>query len=660
MGIVLFIIYLILCAAIYCLFLFIFRVKYARYYKKDICIDSDNESYAVYEVEDRRKPFISEYVVYTADDYRFLKMEITEKVEYININIICYEGKRIKKIINFLNEVDSKQDHYIIKLPDNIDGVRLNVTECNGQIYGSDGVAKKNYLIPAIISSVLMGLVAFSLLFAFRACMVDFHNDFFDWDYVYRVIYFEPWIYVIGAVCALVFGVLMFLILFIPNSKKYEKAQFNKIKKLNIEKVIRLKLKKVKTRQGNFLFYVKPKCKRKYKLKSAKIIVPFYDADGNLLGTSNIMIKKRLRKYFLTSNAAFASFKPEYIAADFKKIYFKNGTFRRRISKKGVYTSFLQPYGVKKVRVLFIVACLVTSAYSIYTYFNLASINTSMSDFEFVYADESTKDAYAIAKYNGKSSKLVIPESFNDLPIVKVNRGAVQNNLYVDEVYFSGEIEIEPYAFTNSYNIKKVDFTNVTIIGEHAFSGSRIREVIIDHEITIEDEAFRGNQFLRKVIINADAGATIESNAFGRTEIDYLEIHPNGNYISKGAFLDLKTDKGYIFQGAGINYSNYMSYVVSKNVKCQNTCVHDNNSFFVDESGHLHEDKSFTVKETIREATCVSNGINEVTCNYCGSIYNVGIPADKNKHDYGLDGNCIHCGRRDPNYVEPVIEEGDE
>ena len=60
-----------------------------------------------------------------------------------------------------------------------------------------------------------------------------------------------------------------------------------------------------------------------------------------------------------------------------------------------------------------------------------------------------------------------------------------------------------------------------------AFGGSRIRELIVDHQMVIENGAFANNQFFRKVVIY-DTASTIMSGAFENTKTRYLEVHQVG------------------------------------------------------------------------------------------------------------------------------------
>ena len=262
-----------------------------------------------------------------------------------------------------------------------------------------------------------------------------------------------------------------------------------------------------------------------------------------------------------------------------------------------------------------------------------------------------------ITEYTGKNRIVVIPKEFNDCPIVSVSEGAFSSNLHINEVYFTSPIEIKPAAFQNCLNIKKVDFSYVTRIGSHAFGGSRIRELIVDHQMVIENGAFANNQFFRKVVIY-DTASTIMSGAFENTKTRYLEVHQGSNRLDSGFYGNGVVDSGYIFDTYPINHSNYTNYVNSNKIKVQNDCVHDNTSFFL-KNGRIIDTKSYRFDAVITPANCNNYGINSVICNYCGKTYQVYSERDPNTHIYGEDGRCIYCGKVDPSYVPPEdVEEG--
>ena len=467
MGIVLFLLYLVLCIGAYAVFLMLFKNRYTTYYQTDDIIDTNDETYAVYTPANRWKDYIKEYTVYINDEYRFLKIELTEKVEYININILCYRNKKIKRIISFLNEIDVKQDNYVIKLPDNCDEIKLNVVEVNGESYFEDSNIKRDVLWQSIVSSILLGISASVLLFVFRLGTIGFENEFFNRSHLYQVLYYEPWVYVAGAIFIVLLSVSLFLVLFASNSVKRKKAKFNKVKKLNINKVLKTKFKIIKHKNYES-YYVKLKPKRKRKFKKGEAIISCFDENGKKLGEKSVLFTKKRRKIWITNFKGIRSIKVDFSGADFKKIYYKNGTFRRKITKKGVSCNFLRLDGIKRTRTIFITSILLLSSFSIYKYYEFSSVNSDLSNFKFEYTD-SSKLQMTITEYTGKNRIVVIPKEFNDCPIVSVSEGAFSANLHISEVYFTAPIEIKPAAFQNCLNIKKVDFSYVTRIGSHAF-----------------------------------------------------------------------------------------------------------------------------------------------------------------------------------------------
>ena len=355
MGIVLFLLYLLLCLGVYSIFLVLFKNRYTTYYQIDDIIDTNDESYAVYAPENRWKDYIKEYTVYINDEYRFLKIELTDKVEYININVICYSQKKIKRIVNFLNEIDVKQENYIIKLPDNCDEIKLNVVEVNGEAFYEDKNIKHNVLWRSIVSSIILAVSASVLLFIFRLTYFGFQNDFFDWDHLYNLLYYEPWTYVAGALFIVVLSVSLFLILYLSNSIKHKKAKFNKVKRLKIEKILKTKFK-IKKHKNYVTNILQLRPKKKWKFKKGEAQVVGYDEEDNVILDKKYFFSKKRKKIYLSSYQNLKRVEVKFLAADFKKIYFKNGTFRKKLTKKGVTCGFLRLEGIKRTRTLFIVS----------------------------------------------------------------------------------------------------------------------------------------------------------------------------------------------------------------------------------------------------------------------------------------------------------------
>ena len=361
----------------------IFRNRFKDYDKHDEIVDTDGETYIVYKPEERWKSFIKEYAVYINDDSKFLKISLSPIVEYINVEIVCYRGNKIFKIISFLNEINRKQDQYMLKLPDSTEEVKLNVREVNGARYSDLDLLKRDVLWRSIVSSIILASISSLILFIFRLSTIQFINEYFDWNYVYQVLFYEPWIYLYLVLAIIVFGLILFAILYIPNCLKYRRAQFNRTKNLRIDKVLRFKVKH--TSKGTFNNYtIKLKKKRKMHLLDAMCLVTCKDENDELIKEYKLHIKKRGTRFRISGVNKYTKLNVEVdvLTADFKKYYY-NGEFRRKVTKKGVSCKFLTLRGFEKATTLFGVAVLAISAFSIYKYLDLRNVNVSLQNYEF-------------------------------------------------------------------------------------------------------------------------------------------------------------------------------------------------------------------------------------------------------------------------------------
>ena len=691
MGVFVLLIYLALCAAVYFVFTKIFRNRFKDYDKHDEIVDTDGETYIVYKPEERRKSFIKEYAVYINDDSKFLKISLSPIVEYINVEIVCYRGNKIYKIISFLNEINRKQDQYMLKLPDSTEEVKLNVREVNGARYSDLDLLKRDVLWRSIVSSIILASISSLILFIFRLSTIQFINEYFDWNYVYQVLFYEPWIYLYLVLAIIVFGLILFAILYIPNCLKYRRAQFNRTKNLRIDKVLRFKVKH--TSKGTFNNYtIKLKKKRKMHLLDAMCLVTCKDENDELIKEYKLHIKKRGTRFRISGVNKYTKLNVEVdvLTADFKKYYY-NGEFRRKVTKKGVSCKFLTLRGFEKATTLFGVAVLAISAFSIYKYLDLRNVNVSLQNYEFVEEGNS----YAVESFSGEVSKLVLPSSYNGKPVNKVNGLAFYNvsfnepsyddgdyeiggsivtpdvdgkaALAIDEVYFSKPSDGSGYYLDNSsfagcINIKKVDLTNVSYVGPNSFSGARIREIIIDHPIRLDSQAFNMNNFLRKIEIKEGSGADLNGGVFSGSKVDRLDFYPLGNYFTTASFSGLTIEEGYVYKNDLITSSNVDTYFDSPNVLVEMDCVHDNRSFIF-RGGQMVTTKSFDIVEMLIEPTCHDYGYAVVKCKYCGENYTTGLAKDMNNHDFGSDGNspyCIYCNAPNPDYVPPKEENENE
>lgn len=647
MGIVVFLIYILLCGVIYFVFLKLFKSRYITYYKKDVVEDSDEKTYITYKPEERFREYISSYSIFTNDDYKFAKIVLTDKVQYIDLNIICYKDKKIYKIVDFLNEIDDKKTKYVIKLPDGCDETKLIVHEANGKIFENTDFLKRDVLWRSIVSSILLALSCVFIIFAFRLASSNLENNYFDWQVIYENLYFEPWIYIAAPILAILLGVSFFLILYLSNSIKHKKAKFNKIKRKGISKIVKLKIKR-KVKNNFVKFSIKIKTKRKYKLRSCDAKVTFYDDDNDIIAEKELHFTKRKKQFCFFDLKEAKSSTVEILTADFKKYYF-NGVIRRKVTKKGATCSFLTLNGIKKSSSIFFIFVFLLSAYSIFQYYSISGVNSDLRNFTFEYTDD-TKSAYKITEYEGNSFRVVIPKTFNNKPVVSIGARAFNENLYINELYFSNDIAIEDRAFLNCLNLRKVDFQYITSIGNYGFAGSVIYNIDLSRPMSIGDNAFQGNPYLFRLHINSP-GINFGSDVFKSCKITRMDFYARGDNFSQATFNGCEISEGYIYKNDIVDSGNVKNYF-SGNVKAEEDCVHNNNSFFI-KNGIYITSKSFDISTITVAPTCSSNGEADVICRYCGQHYITGVNKDPNAHEF-IDGYCRFCGVKDPNYVPPV------
>lgn len=664
MGIIVLLTYFLACIGAFVALHFLLKPKYIDSYRQDEILDTDNSTFSVYKPEERWKDYINEYIVYVNGEYKFVKITLTDKVQYINIQVVCYRNGKVYKIINLLNEIDKKQDEYLLKIPDGAEEVKVNVREVNGIPFFSDEAIDSKVFVRSIIASAIMGLASVLLYFLFRVATLDLQNDHYDWNQVYKVFFDEPWGYAVAAAFFLLVSFLMFISLFLPNSVKYKKARYNKLKKRNPKKAIKLVLKK-KKRKKVIYYRVVYNANKKMKLKEANIALSCFDKDNNVVLEKEIKLGKKSHLVFhLGSKVQIDHIDYVIKTANFKKYYCNNNVFRKKLTKKGISCDFLTLKGLKAARAIFIVAILACSSYTIYRYVGIRNIDQDLQNFVFEKTTLSGRETYVVTKYKGKARKVLIPKSFNDIPVSAVGAQAFNGNLKLQEIYFSDEIRIEANAFSYCEELRKVDFDNVTYVGASAFYSSKLKEITLNHEMEIQRNAFSDLMYLDKVIVE-DANIRFGSMPFSGSSTDYLEFHQGTNRFSSDVLSGMGIAKGYIFRDGLLaptyTANNYSTYLGSSAefVKVEDDCVHTNHSFIL-RNGRITENKSFKVKQVLQESTCVTVGLQLVICDYCGQDYQTGIALDPNNHDFGPNNEypyCIDCGVENPDYVEPGEEE---
>ena len=641
-------IYFLLCGAAYAAFRLLYKNRYISYYEVDEILDTNEESYVTYNSEDKYKKYIDSYSVYITDDYRFFKAHLTNFVEYINFDLICYKNKKIYKVCNILNEVRDKKEDFTIKIPDGVDEVKVRINEVNGLVFKNKELVKNDLLWRAIVSSLLTGILSVGLIFLYRILFNPSTNLYFDRNDIFTVLFKEPWNYAYGALLAFVMSFMFFSVIYFPNLLKVKRAKFNKIKKFKIKKIIKCKFKPNKKVEKEI---IKVKIKGRKKFKTGTMHIIGYDKNGNITLDKTFGFKKKRKTYSIRTKGYVDNIAYEVISADFKKYYYEFSKFRIKQTKKGLEGKFLRLKGIGVATLIFTISIGVTTGSAIYEFTRIYQINNNMKHFVF---DREENGNFKIIDYNGENNVIALPTMYQQNPVSKIAEGAFAGKQTIVEVLIPNNYEIGDAAFASCKWLKYASFGENIKIGANAFNGTHLRSVEFKNNETIRTGAFANIPTLRKVVL--DGNISLESFAFQNSTIDYLEVHPAGFTLPTSAFYEAKVKKGYIFSGSTFSPSNIASYFAAKsNVKVENVCVHDKYSFIV-RDGKIIDSYSYKDYEIKQQATCSSKGIKEVQCNYCGGHYFISTKIDPNNHSY-INGICTQCGKKDPNYVPPATEE---
>lgn len=126
---------------------------------------------------------------------------------------------------------------------------------------------------------------------------------------------------------------------------------------------------------------------------------------------------------------------------------------------------------------------------------------------------------YAVTGYTGSRSKIIIPATYENKPVVAIKNGAFSNKSTLISVTVPASVTTIGYgAFTNSKNLTNVSFepsSKLNSIGENAFAGcSALSYIVIPNGVEkIPFEAFRDCVSLR-VAQTPENLKAVESNAF--------------------------------------------------------------------------------------------------------------------------------------------------
>ncbi len=157
------------------------------------------------------------------------------------------------------------------------------------------------------------------------------------------------------------------------------------------------------------------------------------------------------------------------------------------------------------------------------TFFQLQLFKRTATEFKYedivyVFADgENTEDGdIIITGYEGSAKQIKIPEQLEKHKVLYVDDYAFQDNPYIEKVTFESEMSVGYGAFWNCLNLKSVNFDKITEIGDYAFAGSGITELISDNVTKVGRYAFADCQKLKKIELTNASGVDFSQGAFQR------------------------------------------------------------------------------------------------------------------------------------------------
>ena len=140
------------------------------------------------------------------------------------------------------------------------------------------------------------------------------------------------------------------------------------------------------------------------------------------------------------------------------------------------------------------------------------SAYSSITDFN--WEKNENEDGIIITKYNGKETKMRIPEEIEGLPVTEIGRRAFEIDVSFNKVELPDSVEkietaafsrctalteinlpdgldtIEEYAFYKCGELRKIDFPDtLTYVGEGAFSGcDNLESISVPQGCKVEDQ----------------------------------------------------------------------------------------------------------------------------------------------------------------------------
>ena len=164
-----------------------------------------------------------------------------------------------------------------------------------------------------------------------------------------------------------------------------------------------------------------------------------------------------------------------------------------------------------------------------------------VSNLNYILSDDGT---YYIVKGRGEctSSKILIPNFYNDLPVKEIGNHAFLKDSVLEEIIIGSNVEklnVQPFGLCSS--LKRVDFlknSKLTTLGSYPFNGCSLEYIFIPKGITqLPKGCFSGSLDETEIIFEAPENImTFGDYAFQNLNNTTLPIFPNLETIGEHAF----------------------------------------------------------------------------------------------------------------------------
>ena len=156
----------------------------------------------------------------------------------------------------------------------------------------------------------------------------------------------------------------------------------------------------------------------------------------------------------------------------------------------------------------------------------------------FALIDNNT--AYKVSKGTVTSGAVVIPASYNGLPVREISEGAFGNTNITSVTIPSSVKTIGPDAFGSCTSLTSVTLsTGLTTIEANAFHHTSFTSINIPSSVTsIGERAFEGCTSLTSVNIPSGVTSISQELFYGCTSLTSIIIPPSVKSIGAGAFMD--------------------------------------------------------------------------------------------------------------------------